>query len=200
MRSFKLVAATLILLSAAAQARAQGSVDDATVKKWIMAGITQSQNYAGAPDIDTQLAANYPVDTVRIGWISLRDCRRAGNSLDLNLAAAEHYSFMRFISSYKGDTSFRDLPSWYGSLKTWANATAMLQYLATSNQPVSPPDPNVTRWGQNGVEAGLLDYQARTGDAPADQSGALIAAIGVAYALYSQYASTGSPSCSVSIQ
>src|SRR4051812_25566149 len=95
---------------------AASNVDDITVKKWILAGLLHKTAYPGATDMDALLAKSYPAADLRAGWAPLKACRNAGNSLDLNLAAAEHYLFIRYVASDTGDTELAKLPSWYDSL------------------------------------------------------------------------------------
>jgi hypothetical protein len=114
------VASLLLVMSTLA---ASAAVDDAKAKKWIMAGLTNKMGYAGDPNIDALINKNYKVDEVRAGWQNLKRCRDAGNSLNLDLAAAEHYSYMRLTASMTGDTEIQNCrngtsPSSLGQLQS----------------------------------------------------------------------------------
>jgi hypothetical protein len=191
------VASLLLVMSTLA---VHAAVDDAKAKKWIMAGLTNKMGYAGDPNIDALINKNHKVDEVRAGWQNLKRCRDAGNSLNLDLAAAEHYSYMRLTASQTGDTEIQKLPKWYESFKAWATAVDLEKHLATSTAPVSPVDTAVTSWGEKGVAAGLKDYKAREGKEPTAQSKTLLLMVGVGYATYRKYIPSSGGSCTVSIK
>jgi hypothetical protein len=47
----------------------------------------------------------------------LKECRDAGKSLDLELASAEHYLFIRYFASDVGTLDAEELPALYGAVK-----------------------------------------------------------------------------------
>ena len=147
------------------------AVDDSIVKKWIAAGSLAS-GCEPHPDAEADLSKNIATEKVFASWSYLKKCRDDGNSQDLNLAAAEWYLFIRGSASASGDTFYRQLPGWYTTLKKFASALKLSEYLQTSSQPVSPTDAGVTQWGSTGVEHGLRDYKTRTGEEPSLKSDA----------------------------
>lgn len=174
-------------------------VKDHLVRQWIAAALSPS---AVALPNDSQIFIEElrSVDEVNNAWGRLKLCRDAGNSLNLDLAAAEHYLFARFVGSSEGDTSFRAAPKFYETAKSLATIDALKEYLKTSDQPISPVDPDVTRWGEAGVEKGLSEYEKRTGQAPSNKAGIAGAAILFAYGLYySRYKPPQGSSCDVMI-
>lgn len=102
-------------------------------------------------------------------WKLLKECRDSGQSLDLDLASAEHYLFIRAFAAEKGELDIETLPALYGNVKEGLGPVAQL--LRTSNQPVSPADAAVVRWGNMGVAAGLNDYKAVTSKPPQPKEG-----------------------------
>ena len=169
---------------------ALAAVDDALAQRWAAESFGSGKG-VNAGTADSTLTKDWPVDTVANAWKALKRCRDAGNSLDLNLAAAEHYLFMRFRASDSGDTIYRKLPAWYQTAKsaaTWANVE---QFLQSSSQPVSPTDSGVESWGVKGVERGLKEYQARTGQAPGGGTSAIATALGFSYGKYYYKAAAG---------
>lgn len=176
------------------------SFNEEDVKQWILAGLANKKEFRD-PMPDQSLAKNYSTNQVLEGWVRLKRCRDAGMSLDLSLAAAEHYGFMRFVANKNGDTYYRSLPKWYERVKTaltWADLEQIIRSNPTS--PVSPVDSRVTQWGERGVEAGLKDYKAREHKDPEPKTAAFVTSVGVAYVLYSPYKGSANATCAVSIK
>lgn len=179
---------------------AEDSFKEPSVKQWILAGLNGKNNFYD-PKPDEALSKVPSTDAALSGWVRLKRCRDSGNSLDLSLAAAEHYSFMRFLANKNGDIRYRDLPRWYELFKTvlsWADLEQMIRSNPTT--PVSPVDARVTAWGERGVEAGLKDYKARENKEPEAKTNAFITAVGVAYGLYAPYKAPSNAVCQVSIK
>ena len=97
---------------------------------------------------------------VEVGFRDLQARRQVpGASLDMDLAAAEHYLFAPFMvcRGVVGPTQMRalivgyDIKKWIDRARGKPNATAV-----TSN-PVTPPDGAVVRWGLKGVTDGIAD-------------------------------------------
>ncbi len=97
----------------------------------------------------------------RIGFRQLQKERRVpGASLDLDLAAAEHYLFARFMVCAGAVSAMQmralvigyDIKKWIDRAGGDPNATA------TTSNPVSPPDLDVVRWGLSGVSDGSNDH------------------------------------------
>jgi hypothetical protein len=168
--------ATGLVLDAGAQ------VDDDEVKGWIASSLIPRGTEV--TDAEAVLRRDFSVDESQTAWKRLKACRDAGDSLNLNLAAAEHYAFMRFVASKNGDTFYRSLPRWYETVKRFAVRHELESYLKASDQPVSPPNEKVTAWGLQGVERGLKEYQRLTGKEPSGKSGALGTLLGSSYYIY----------------
>lgn len=152
-------------------------LDDQKVVDWILISIDK-ENEVGANE--SILSGNIALGKVEKGWARLKACRDAGNSLDLHLAAAEHYMYARYLSSDDGDTNYRKLPKWYETIKKMATEKGLEDYLKTSDQPLSQTDGRVTAWGNKGVEAGLLDYEKRKGKKPTSKFYAYLRAVSFA--------------------
>jgi hypothetical protein len=162
------------------------------VKKWILTALVGKPNVkAQEKEMDKQLTESYALNDVEIGWAALKTCRDAGNSLDLSLAAAEHYLFMRYAASKLGDTGSRRLPQWYETFKKFAVKNKFEEYLKTSDQPLSSINADVTQWGKNGVEAGLIDYKKRESKEPTDKGLTIVTAAVNAFSIYLNKTSGG---------
>lgn len=157
--------------------------------------------YEGSPaptnaDALKRLAKPRTANASNTAWKLLKECRDAGKSLDLELASAEHYLFIRYFASDLGTLDAEELPALYGAVKKGLGPAAQL--LKTSDQPVSPPDPAVLKWGNLGVAAGLSDFTKSTGKAPSPKSGKLAQyklSVEGFYENYSQ--TTKQPACKV---
>lgn len=99
--------------------------------------------------------------TVEVAFRNLQSLRRVpGASLDLDLAAAEHYMFARFmvcrgavsVMQMKALVVGYDMKKWIDRARGNPNATA------TTANPVSPPDSGVVRWGLQGADEGSRDH------------------------------------------
>ncbi len=117
--------------------------------------------------------------------------------MDLNLAAAEHYLFARYLASLDGDINYRNAPKWYETFKSYTNQAGFIGRIQTSDQPTSPTNADVTRWGENGVEKGLSEYKSRTGSDPSKKIDSYIAALGIAAAIF--YKSKSTEKCETAI-
>lgn len=87
--------------------------------------------------------------------------RKPGRSLDLELAAAEHYLFARWMvcAGVVRPYQMRLLVVGYDLKKTLDKATGDPNKEATTSNPVSPPDIGVTAWGLKGVSDGDEDHE-----------------------------------------
>jgi len=98
---------------------------------------------------------------VEVAFRSLQTTRRLpGRSLDLDLAAAEHYLFARFMvcTGTVSGTQMRILVVGYDAKKWIDRARGKPDSEATTGNPVSPPDSDVVRWGLTGVNEGASDH------------------------------------------
>lgn len=172
--------------------------DDSQVRAWAVAGITGENQQSSAVPSDA-LNGRLATDKVLGGWQRLKNCRDSGMSNNLELAAAEHYLFARYLANKDGDTEYRDFPKMYESLKTWATENDLKSYLQTTSEPVSPVSKEVTRWGELGIEQGLEDYKFRTKTETSNKWGSYSEAIGVAYGYYYKYLPPAGP-CKVEVK
>ncbi|TPK66282.1 MULTISPECIES: hypothetical protein [unclassified Mesorhizobium] len=175
------------------------AVDDGIVLKWIVAALQSKTDYGGNADDDATVGKVQDQTLIGDAWSRLQACRNAGQSLDLNLAAAEHYLFARTIASDQGDTDLRELPKKYANWKSYLQGKGFEQLLRTTSEPVSPVNDKVTAWGSKGIEAGLADYKARENKDPQSKSAAWKESFGVLYAIATRYLADSRP-CVVSIQ
>jgi hypothetical protein len=98
---------------------------------------------------------------VSVGFRQLQAERRVpGASLDLDLAAAEHYLFARFMvcTGTVSPTQMRALVIGYDAKKWIDRARGDPDATATTGNPVSPPDMGVVQWGLKGVSDGSGDH------------------------------------------
>jgi hypothetical protein len=121
------------------------------------------------------------VERSRYAWAYLRGMRRLGDdplckSLgiavpvsptapgDLNLAAAEHYMYARFLAGSTGDPSSSTLVYGYELWKAVRFVTGREAKLRTDPRfPVLPPSVDSVNWGVRGVDDGLRDYRGEHG-------------------------------------
>lgn len=174
---------------------AQAAVSDERVRMWVVSALEGSP---AVTDADARNKLTFPRTAAQSlsAWRKLKECRDAGMSLELDLASAEHYLFIRAFAASKGERDIERLPALYGNVKDKFGPAAQL--LKTSDQPVSPPDADVVAWGNRGVAAGLADYKKATGNDPKSETGKVqqykLALEGY-YANYIQ--TTPNPSCRI---
>src|SRR5258708_21608769 len=98
---------------------------------------------------------------VEVAFRDLQNERRVpGASLDLDLAAAEHYLFARFMvcRGVVSPLQMRTLIIAYDAKKWIDRARGNPNATATTPNPVSPSDTDVVLWGLRGVSEGSLDH------------------------------------------
>jgi LysM domain len=94
-------------------------------------------------------------------WQSLLELPQTPLDRNLNLMAAEHYSFARYVAAGCGD------PHTEGVLKTYFAATSAVSFFPGGEKllrtdpkhPVLPESPASRKWMAKGVQEGLLDYR-----------------------------------------
>jgi hypothetical protein len=126
-------------------------VDDAVVKQTIRDALA----HACGPGVSC-------CDRVKWAFRPLQAQRQQpGNSLDLNLAAAEHYMFARWMvcTGRVGPFQMRLLVRGYDMKKRWDRMLGDPDREAVTANPVSPPDEDVRAWGLRGVTDGETDPQ-----------------------------------------
>lgn len=98
---------------------------------------------------------------VEVAFRNLQSARRVpGASLDLDLAAAEHYLFARFMvcTGTVSPAQMRALVIGYDAKKWIDRARGDPNATATTGNPVSPPNTDVVLWGLTGVSEGSRDH------------------------------------------
>jgi hypothetical protein len=160
-----LVAMMILVITAFSASQAIADVNDSKVRRWIARGYL-TLDCTSPADEEADLTTTIPAEKVYLAWEFLKACRDGGSPGGLELAAAEHYLFIRAASCNTGDTFYRVLPAWYASFKSLATYAGLQQYLQTSTQPVTPTDTGVVRWGELGVTDGLRDFKSLTGQDP----------------------------------
>ena len=141
------------------------TVDDTLAKRWIERGFLT---------LDCKSPASKPADiskrltdpaAVKDAWQFLKQCRDNKLADSQEVVAAENYLYIRFVAGSTGDTGFKVFPWSYYLLKTAGSKASFLQILRSNpSNPVSDPDPDVRKWGDQGYEDGIADYEKRTGE------------------------------------
>lgn len=99
-----------------------------------------------------------------LAWRYLKDDLRGDPQhrydYDFDVAAAEHYMYIRFLASQSGDPACHTAPVMYAAKKLIDQMLGRLQAgRAQDGHPVLPSNPYVVAWGQRGVIDGLKDYK-----------------------------------------
>jgi hypothetical protein len=143
--------------------QARAKVNEDLTKKWIARGflMVDCRNPAPQP-MDVAQRLLQPA-AVHKAWAFLKKCRDERGADSADIVAAENYLYIRYVTGLTGDTAFAILPSAYYALKTAGSKGGFLQRMRTSkDNPVTEPDADVLKWGKNGYEDGIKDYEART--------------------------------------
>jgi hypothetical protein len=143
---------------------AGAAVNDTLFKRWVGRGFLT---------LDCASPASQPTDVsqrfadpsaVRAAWAFLKKCRDDGLTSSPEAIAAENYLYIRYVAGMTGDTGFKALPWSYYLLKIAGSKAGFLQKMRSNpNNPVSEPDPDVRKWGDQGYLDGIADYEKRTG-------------------------------------
>jgi LysM repeat protein len=99
------------------------------------------------------------------GWQSLLELPQTPLDRNLELMAAEHYGFARYVAAGCGD------PHTESVLKTYFAAKSVVSFFpggekllrTDPNHPVLPESPASLKWKSKGVQDGLLDYKKEHG-------------------------------------
>ncbi len=126
---------------------------------------------------------SYVVEQVGKAFRSLQARRRDGaHATDVNLAAAEHYMYARFLTGTTGDPLVLAAPVGYALKKQLYFTLGIENWMRTSpNNPVLPPSVGSVVWGEMGVADGLKDYQGQNGAGSVRIGGSLEAVKQAAY-------------------
>jgi hypothetical protein len=83
-----------------------------------------------------------------------------GASLDMNLAAAEHYMLARWWvgTGYVNPLQMRTVVVGWDADKILNKLRGQPEANQVTKNPASPPDADVTRWGLKGVSDGVIDH------------------------------------------
>lgn len=82
---------------------------------------------------------------------------------DFDAAAAEHYSYIRYLAGSTGDPYCHLAPTMYAAKKVIDQLRGKLQDGRTEKtHPVLPANPFIVAWGQRGVSDGLDDFKNRS--------------------------------------
>ncbi len=97
---------------------------------------------------------------ILVAFRALKRLREGYSSLDTELAAAEHYMFMRYLARSTGDRLTVALPAGYDVKKRVFGARGKEQAMRVKDDnPTHPPDINVLKWGTHGATEGLKDFK-----------------------------------------
>ena len=101
------------------------------------------------------------IDSIDAAWQELRGLgEKPGGSMDLDIAAAEHYLFARWYVA-SGNMSKRqmiDLFKWYYMKTRWVAAMDIPTDDAPADTPVQAPDIGVVTFGILGAIQGAADH------------------------------------------
>lgn len=105
-----------------------------------------------------------------VAWRLLKETVRGEAShrydYDFDAAAAEHYTYIRFLAGNSGDPACHAAPALYGLKKVLDQLLGRLQSSQAQNgHPVLPSNPYIVAWGQKGVVDGLADYKSESNSA-----------------------------------
>lgn len=84
--------------------------------------------------------------------------------------------YARFLAGVSGDPLVKLAPTAYGLKKRLYFALGIQERMATTRNPVLPPNSAVERWGSTGASEGLTDYTDATGK-PATNYGSAVSAL-----------------------
>jgi len=89
---------------------------------------------------------------------TLQARRRSKEWINVELAAAEHYMYARFLAGATGDPAVLAAPDLYNLKKKVFFALDIESLMATSKYPGLPPSDESVAWGQRGAAVGLIDF------------------------------------------
>ena len=145
-----------------------------------MSTVVNDSNVTGIINQALSAQGNKPGETIvhrtSRAFRQLQSRRRHLEPLNIDLAAAEHYMYARFLAGMTGDPAVRMAPTLYDLKKRLYFFLGIEERMATTHHPVLPPNQAVERWGIQGVEEGLRDYEATHG-MPAKNYGKALSAL-----------------------
>lgn len=99
------------------------------------------------------------VEKSAIAFRALQKRRRTAEWVNMELAAAEHYMYMRFLAGSTGDSITSYAPSLYNLKKRIFFALDIQDLMRTTDYPCLPPSKESVAWGEKGVQDGLQDFK-----------------------------------------
>ena len=91
---------------------------------------------------------------------TLQSRRRTNKEwVNVELAAAEHYMYSRFLSGSTGDPMVLTAPTLYNLKKKLFFFLDIQEMMTTSPYPCLPPSDESVVWGERGAADGLLDFK-----------------------------------------
>jgi hypothetical protein len=90
---------------------------------------------------------------------TLQARRRSKEWNNVELAAAEHYMYARFLAGATGDPAVLAAPNLYNLKKKVFFALDIQDLMATSKYPGLPPSDESVSWGERGAGDGLMDFK-----------------------------------------
>lgn len=79
--------------------------------------------------------------------------------VNVELAAAEHYMYMRFLVGATGDPAAGAAPRLYNLKKRLFFALDIENLMTTTDYPCLPPSEESVAWGEQGAKDGLRDFK-----------------------------------------
>jgi len=89
---------------------------------------------------------------------TLQARRRSKEWTNVELAAAEHYMYARFLAGATGDPAVLLSPNLYNIKKKVFLKLDIQDLMTTSKYPGLPPSDELVAWGERGAGVGLIDY------------------------------------------
>ena len=91
---------------------------------------------------------------------TLQSRRRTNKEwVNVELAAAEHYMYSRFLAGATGDPAVIAAPSLYNLKKKLFFFLDIQDLMTTSKYPCLPPSDESVAWGERGAGDGLVDFK-----------------------------------------
>ncbi|WP_170408915.1 hypothetical protein [Ruegeria arenilitoris] len=147
------------------------NAQDRRAAAWILEALERdySDSENDLSKLKSLVAEPADLDKVETAFTRLQACRTSPKYYNnpLPIVAAEHHLYIRYLANKNGDSKLSALPKTYYDAKVELQNQNRLNWLRTTDQPVSPPSESVVEWAVLGVQMGLAEYKLRTGDNPA---------------------------------
>lgn len=136
------------------------AINDTAVKRIINQAIAR----AVAPTV---------IEKVGKAFRELQSRRRKKEPLNIDLAAAEHYMYARFLAGVTGDPFVEYAPTAYHIKKKVLSILRIQERMQTTKEPVMPPRLKLVQWGKKGAVQGIKDWEAVNPGKPKNRGAAL---------------------------